>query len=520
MIKAFRSGAEIEKQIVTGMIVSSKYLKRISKIYRPDYLQVEYVPIIADWCLDYFKSYGEAPGAHIEDIFRTRRKELREGMDGLAETFLSKISREHEAREQFNDGYLFTKTTNYFHKRAVLNLAERLESLAMEDKPAEAETAIKNYATVAPDVSPWINPMTERFISQVFENREENQVLRLPGKLGQMIGPLERGWLVGWLGPMKRGKTFWLYECGFRAAMSKLNVAICSLEMNAVTNGMRIFRRMSALPDYPGELVYPVFDCASNQNGSCTMSERRQFNDVPLYHGDSEKPHFSASMDYRPCTWCRDNAEQFKPHGLRASICPYQTETWYGIGMYEQSLNLGAVRRERRKFVSQFGSRIRLRIYPAYSASLKEVESDLDMLEFSEGFVPDVIVVDYADILMPEDRRLMDRSALDSIWKGLKGLAEKRNCLVITASQTTRKAIDKESVRETDTAEDIRKLAHVDAMFGINQTWEEKQAKTMRINEIAHRHRFFSGREVLVLNQLELGLPYVDSEYIFDGDAE
>ena len=515
MVKAFRSGAEVEKQIITGMIVSAKFLKRISKIYRAEFLQVEYAPAIARWCLEHFKEYGQAPAAHIQDIFKARRKELKEGQDVLAQTFLERISREHEAREAFNGGYLFVKAKDYFHKRALLNLSEKLESLAIDGKLAEAEGELKDFTTVVSDVTPWIDPMSDKFISQTFENREANQVLTLPGRLGKMIGPLERGWLVGWLGSMKKGKTFWLYECGFVAAMSKLNVALFSLEMNAVSNGMRIFRRMTALPDLPGEIVFPVFDCASNQDGSCTMAERRRYNDVPLYHDDDKKPAFSADMDYRACTWCRDNAREFKPHGPRASISPYIVQTWLKASTEEKTLGVEAVRRKRRQFVTQYGSRMRLRIYPAYSATIDDVENDLDMLEYSEGFVPDVVVIDYADILSPTDRRLVDRSALDSIWKGLKGLAEKRNCLVITASQTNRKAIEKLSIRETDAAEDIRKIAHVDAMFGINQTFEEKSARTLRVNEIAHRHRFFSGKEVLVLSQLELGLPYVDSEFIF-----
>jgi hypothetical protein len=291
------------------------------------------------------------------------------------------------------------------------------------------------------------------------------------------------------------------------AAMQKLNVVIFSLEMNAVTNAMRIYRRLTSLPDKPGNYLYPVFDCINNQDGSCGLPERKLFNDIALYEeGNSVKPRFRPEMDYRPCDFCR-TSQDTRLKGL------YLTGTWFRESTIEKSMDIKTVITSKRQFVTQYGQRIRLRPYPAYSASLNDMETDLEVLEFTEGFIPDVIIVDYADILIPNDKRLIERSALDSIWKGLKGMAEKRNCLVISASQGTRKSIGQKSVSQVDVAEDIRKVAHVDAMFGLNQTPTQKREMVMRISIIAHRHRFFSSQEVIVLNQLELGLPYIDSAF-------
>jgi hypothetical protein len=491
------------------MITSASYLRRILKIYNHDYFQIDYAKVIAKWCIEYYGIYKSSPGTHIEDIFNSRKREFQDGQERLAGEFLQQISRAHEERENFNSEYLYEKTRKYFYKRALLIMTERVEAFAQADRVSDAQGIIKSFKSIASDVSPWINPLDDQFISEVFSNMDHNRLFQLPGKLGELIGAFERGWLVGWLGPMKRGKTFWLFECAIRAAMQKLNVVIVSLEMNAPTNAMRIYHRMTALPDKPGEYLSPVFDCGNNQDGSCSMKERRKFNDVCLFVNE-EKPEFSKSMDYRICSYCRDNPTLF-----RKGENPYLAAHWYISSEYKEPFSIEAVRQSKSQFVTQYGSRIRFRPYPAFSASLDDLEKDLETLEFTEGFIPDVIVIDYADILMPPDKRLIERSALDSIWKGLKGMAEKRNCLVITASQSNRGAIKKESMDQTDIAEDIRKIAHVDAMFGLNQQRSERSDMVIRINTLAHRHRASADyRQAIVLNQLDLGLPCIDSEII------
>lgn len=513
MIKTFHSGAEVERLIVTGMIVSGSYISRVSKIWKPEYFQIDYARKIADWCLEYHRTFSAAPQQHIEDIFKSRQREFQDGQRELAEEFLRQISKAHEARDNFNDDYLFEKTRRYFHKRALLMLSEKVEAFTLSDRTEQAHGAIKEFRSIATDMSPWINPLSSAVISEVFSNIDVNKILQFPGALGRLIGAFERGWLVGWLGPMKRGKTFWLFECAIRAAMQRLNAVVVSLEMNATTNAMRLYRRVTALPDKPGPVTIPVFDCANNQDGSCTMEERFRFNDVPLFSDPEQKkkPPFSSKMDYRPCSWCRGNPKFDEREN------PYIPSVWYREDVIDKVLTAEEVVRAKKQLLPLAkGERLRFRSYPAFSASIDDLEADLETLELTEGFIPDVIVVDYADILIPPDKRLIERSALDSIWKGLKGMAEKRNCLVITASQSNRGGIKNQgSLEQTDVAEDIRKLAHVDAMFGLNQSRDDRSEMVMRVSTIAHRHRpFHPNIQASVLNQLDIGLPCIDSEII------
>jgi hypothetical protein len=159
------------------------------------------------------------------------------------------------------------------------------------------------------------------------------------------------------------------------------------------------------------------------------------------------------------------------------------------------------------------GRNFRMITYPPYSANLQDVMSDLSKLEDAEGFVPDVIVVDYADILKPEDMGDMGRDRHDRTWKGLKNLAATKKCVVITATQATRKTLDSWSVKGSDTSEDIRKQAHVELSIGINQTPPEKKRGIIRWNILFARDMDFDPRRMVVgLQNLAQGQPMLDAE--------
>jgi hypothetical protein len=92
-------------------------------------------------------------------------------------------------------------------------------------------------------------------------------------------------------------------------------------------------------------------------------------------------------------------------------------------------------------------------------------------------------------------------------------LADTRKALVITASQTNRQSFDKKNVTATDASEDIRKIANVDMMIGLNQTPDEKKDGVMRVSVAAGRDDDFNQlKTCIVLQNLALGQVCLDSE--------
>jgi hypothetical protein len=129
-----------------------------------------------------------------------------------------------------------------------------------------------------------------------------------------------------------------------------------------------------------------------------------------------------------------------------------------------------------------------------------------------DNFIPDVIIIDYADNLAPENAREEPRHQVNRTWKMLRGLSQERHCLVVTATQAAGRSYKKNSVEMEDYSEDKRKYAHVTACFGLNQTPEEKRAGLMRIGPIVMREdEFFAEEEVYIGQALRLGRPLLFS---------
>jgi len=115
------------------------------------------------------------------------------------------------------------------------------------------------------------------------------------------------------------------------------------------------------------------------------------------------------------------------------------------------------------------------------------LRSYLTRLRIEKGFKPDVIIVDYADLLQPRRNYSDRRFELESIYLDLRDLADEFNCVIWTASQTNRGGLDKKVITIGDLAEAFNKANIADAMVALCQTVEEKQEGTMRWHVAKHR---------------------------------
>jgi intein/homing endonuclease len=160
------------------------------------------------------------------------------------------------------------------------------------------------------------------------------------------------------------------------------------------------------------------------------------------------------------------------------------------------------------------GSKFRLLTYPQDTLSNNDLEIVLDNLEYYDDFVPDVLIVDYEDIMASEPDSPRDyRQRLDHSWKKARSIAQKRNLLYITATQTDRSTLRRDAYAD-NVAEDMRKLAHVAKMIGLNQSKDEKKKSLMRLGLWLERHDgSFETDDVVVTQCLSIGKPCMDSRW-------
>lgn len=497
----------LERLIVTGMIVSDRFLRDVQTIYHPDLVAMPYARTVASWCLAYYKRFQKAPGVHIQDLYNSHaRKGLDHDQSGLIGEFLGSISGEYERAEQLNVDYLLAQAEARFREVSLKNLAEDMQATLTQGDVAGAEALLSGYRRVERPLSAGINPLTDReAIYRAFEKREEDVLFNLPGDLGRFVGPIERSSFIGILAPEKRGKSWLLMQFALWAIKARCNVAFFvvgdMVEGDIVrrihTNNARALHgRLDS-----DSVRVPVVDCLLNQRNECARKERQCDFGVLHRRGDEwHKDSLEEAPNYRPCTECRGVDKCFKG------------AVWHivekGVGLsWKRALELGKSTMGR-----SGGKQFKLGVHPSDSVNVRGLEAQLDAWEASEGFVPDVVVIDYADVLAPMDPRPEERHKQNDTWKALRGLSQRRYCSVVTATQADAASYEKKSLREGNFSEDKRKYGHVTAFLTLNQTAEEKAEGVVRIGQMFVRERKFDvSRHCTVLQCLDLGRPYVDS---------
>jgi len=91
------------------------------------------------------------------------------------------------------------------------------------------------------------------------------------------------------------------------------------------------------------------------------------------------------------------------------------------------------------------------------TCSLQEMESYLNYLEDFHGFTPDLIITDYVEIMDISNLANDSRDRINQAYIRLKGMADERNSIVMTASQVTTAVLQREKITMRDLAEDRRK---------------------------------------------------------------
>lgn len=120
-----------------------------------------------------------------------------------------------------------------------------------------------------------------------------------------------------------------------------------------------------------------------------------------------------------------------------------------------------------------------IRQFPTGSITIRDLDAYLDSLEVSRSFVPDLLIVDYADLMNIETQNY--RHALGKLYKDLRGIAVKRNIAVATASQSNREGSGATTITEKHIAEDFSKVGTTDYLITYNQTQDEKNLGLARL---------------------------------------
>jgi hypothetical protein len=443
-----------EKELIIGLIVSDDFIKQIEPILQLPYLQASSSKTIANWCIEYYQKYKTAPHEIIQSIYEQRKSSLQEEDAEIIAKTLKHVSDIYAEKDKYNIPYMIDKSVMYIRERRIVLLQDALEHEVTVGNVDKAENLIAGYNKISRSTRTVSNLWTDRQTVSNIFNKEYADLFRMPGVLGELQGYFQRGNLYAYAGVAKRGKTRWLAQSAMIASMQGCRTLIIELEMNEEEISEILLNNMVRMPSY-----------------ECTV-------DIPFFTEDNAIAY--KSIDFRAYT----EKDMRKWQETGAMMCaPFH----------------------------------RL-VFNPNEARLEDIEEQILSLEYYEGFVPDVIFVDYADIVNGKGYDARDR--VNNIWLGLKTWAKKYHCGVITATHMNGDALRKDA-DAFNVGEDKRKLNHVSGMYILNQTEEEKKAGIMRIKATATRFgEYTSLDEVVVLYNYKTGRTYIDSRWLADVHLE
>tara|TARA_R110000796_G_scaffold197636_3_gene313955 strand:+ start:2373 stop:3746 length:1374 start_codon:yes stop_codon:yes gene_type:complete len=117
--------------------------------------------------------------------------------------------------------------------------------------------------------------------------------------------------------------------------------------------------------------------------------------------------------------------------------------------------------------------------YPVKSITTTAIKNHLSKLKM-RGIEPDIIIVDYADLISPKKSYGEKRHDLESIYEELRGIAQENKCPIWTVSQTNRTGYNAELVTMDSISEAFSKCFVADFIFTLSRTTEDKNNNSGR----------------------------------------
>ena len=148
--------------------------------------------------------------------------------------------------------------------------------------------------------------------------------------------------------------------------------------------------------------------------------------------------------------------------------------------------NLQYYKEEVQQKISKLKGELIIKYYPTRTASVNTLTAHLQQCEM-RGIKPDLVIVDYADIMKSTQHFNEKRHQLGHIYEELRGMAGEFDIPVWTASQANRSALEEDVIGAEKVSEVYSKVMTADFVMSMSRKVEDKIANTGRFHVIKNR---------------------------------
>lgn len=119
--------------------------------------------------------------------------------------------------------------------------------------------------------------------------------------------------------------------------------------------------------------------------------------------------------------------------------------------------------------------------FPTGRANANTVRALINQLQSYEEFTPDILIIDYLELMRATTEGMPEYQAQERIAQELRGVGVEYNMLVWTATQTNRQGSRAAVITDVDLADAFGKIRTCDFSISLNQTTQEFDANQMRV---------------------------------------
>jgi replicative DNA helicase len=419
----------IQASLVALLSYSVEYAPQIMGVISPKEFDLFYRQI-AEKAVDYINTYGKPPGEHTYDLI----EELKEQDEKSADIYRRIYESLLETSEDVNPEWVLDKTKNFAYlQRVKRGFQKALPLVATEedDKLKEAKTIMElafKESNINFDAG---TCFTETSKSLSFLNKEEKDVFPFGVKEFDAIGvgPARKR-LMLLMGGAKAGKSWLAIHIAKHCLMARKKVLHITLEMPEEEVAQRYCQSLFSI---------------SQREATAAVQEFQT----------NEKGDFLSWSQY-----LLSKGVALTDHDIKNKLTGLIKKCEYKLPL----------------FIKEF---------PTSGLSIDGLKSYLDHLESSKGFVPDLLIVDYPDLM---DFNQNDfRHALGKVYQQIRGIGMERNFAVVCPTQANREGAKAKKMSATHVGDDWSKICTLDALIAINQTEPEYNLGLARLQIAAIR---------------------------------
>ncbi len=133
--------------------------------------------------------------------------------------------------------------------------------------------------------------------------------------------------------------------------------------------------------------------------------------------------------------------------------------------------------KERANEVQSRGGNLIIKKFTTRSATVQTLKNHLSSIERDHNFKPDIVFIDYADIMKPEQVFKEHRHTLQVLYQTIRGLGDEMGFPIWSATQTNREGSKGENVGIDTISDAYGKAAEVDLLISIGKNEESKDIK-------------------------------------------